>query len=335
MKHAYWWVNHKQTFKAELEGGYIWSPQRNKSGAYNQTYENLTKVRPGDVIISYASGVIKAIGIASGSAEEQGKPEEFGKKVGQNWSEHEGWLVPVEWVSLTSPLSPKAFIEQLAPLLPEKHSPLQVTGNGNQGCYLASVSLQLGRLVLHLARKSDAGSIDALEALIEDAEADEEVEKILSSSLQLTEKEQLIKARRGQGLFKLRVMALANRCLVTGVEDQRFLVASHIKPWKHSSDLERLDGHNGLLLAPHIDRLFDKGWISFTDTGSLLSTDEALTVLASWHVDPAVSVGQFTPTQAAYLSFHRSHVYKGQTTSGISETPQNPAPLQKKVSTQG
>ena len=56
----YWWVNHKQTYKAELEGGYIWSPKENQNGARNQTYINLTLVRPGDVVVSYAGAEIRA-----------------------------------------------------------------------------------------------------------------------------------------------------------------------------------------------------------------------------------------------------------------------------------
>lgn len=47
---GFWWVNHKQTFKAETEGGYIWSPKENQNGARNQTYVNLTLVQPGDLV---------------------------------------------------------------------------------------------------------------------------------------------------------------------------------------------------------------------------------------------------------------------------------------------
>jgi hypothetical protein len=35
--------------------------------------------------------------------------------------------------------------------------------------------------------------------------------------------------------------------------DHRFLVASHIKPWRLSDNSERLDGNNSLLLSPHVD----------------------------------------------------------------------------------
>ena len=47
------------------------------------------------------------------------------------------------------------------------------------------------------------------------------------------------------------------------------LNARHIKPWRDASDAERLDGANGLLLAPHIDHLFDEGCITFSSSQEL------------------------------------------------------------------
>ena len=44
-----------------------------------------------------------------------------------------------------------------------------------------------------------------------------------------TEKTSLVKARRGQGLFRQRVIALERRCRLTAVEDINHLRASHIK----------------------------------------------------------------------------------------------------------
>ena len=46
--------------------------------------------------------------------------------------------------------------------------------------------------------------------------------------------------------------------------------SSHIKPWCDSTNSERLNPENGLLLAAHIDALFDRGLISFEGGGSML-----------------------------------------------------------------
>jgi len=309
--YSFWWVNHKQTFDAEVEGGYIWSPKKNKNGHSNQTYENLTRVKRGDVVISYADQIIQAIGIATAIAIEQGKPKEFGHIVGENWSEHEGWLVSVEWTMLPHPLSPKSHIEQIAPLLPSKYSPLKANGKGNQGCYLAGISNELGERIVSLAGHKAVEAIDRGQELSEQLE-DGLVEKtIRDSDRNLTEVEQLIRARQGQGVFRQRVMAVEARCRVTGVADERFLIASHIKPWRKSDPQERLDGENGLMLAPHIDKLFDNGWVSFTDGGDLLVTDEAVAVLEAWSVSLALNVGPFTAKQCRYLSYHRQQVFRG------------------------
>jgi putative restriction endonuclease len=85
-----------------------------------------------------------------------------------------------------------------------------------------------------------------------------------------TDRKALIVARRGQGLFKQRVMQIENRCLVTGVNNPVHLVGSHCKPWRDSSNEERLDGENGLLLTPTIDHLFDRGFIGFENSGELI-----------------------------------------------------------------
>lgn len=307
---AYWWVNHKQTFKHEVEGGYVWSPKRNKNGGFNQFYENMSLVAPGDVIISYADTRIKAIGIATKSARNHEKPF-FGEGVGENWSAHEGWLIPVEWTLLPTAIRPKAHLDLIAPLLPEKYSPLLRNGDGSQACYLARISNELGELILSLARRADHASVGRVEDVAAQF-VDAAVEKtILESAMQPTEKEQLVKARQGQGLFRQRVMEIEKGCRITRVCDERFLVASHIKPWRDSSNEERLDGHNGLMLAPHVDRLFDKGWISFADNGHLLVSATALEILAAWHIDPERSVGSFSKQQRIYLGHHRDCIFVG------------------------
>src|SRR5687767_13810349 len=128
----YWWVNHKQTFVSEIEGGYIWSPKTEKNGARSQFYINLTRVKPGDIIFSYAYAKIMAIGVAIGAHQEDPKPEEFGT-IGSYWGDI-GWLVPIEWRPLHRRISPKEFKAQIVPLLPAMYSPLNVNGNGNQKC---------------------------------------------------------------------------------------------------------------------------------------------------------------------------------------------------------
>jgi len=81
----------------------------------------------------------------------------------------------------------------------------------------------------------------------------------------------LIDARLGQGAFRQSLMrAWGGRCAVTGVDVREVLRASHIKAWSQSTDAERLDPDNGLLLSAILDCLFDRRLISFTDEGEML-----------------------------------------------------------------
>ncbi len=121
-----------------------------------------------------------------------------------------------------------------------------------------------------------------------------------------TEKAQLIKARRGQGRFRQRVADIETECRLTGVTSLEHLRASHIKPWAVSSDAEKLDGHNGLLLAPHVDHLFDGGYISFADDGELLVSPVLKpSVLSAWAIDRKRNAGAFSAEQRGYLEYHR------------------------------
>lgn len=305
----FWWVNHKKTFAAELRGGYIWSPKVKANGAKNQTYDNLAETSPGDVVFSYANTAIRAVGIVSARAMEKSKPAEFGA-AGDSWADL-GWYVPIDWSRLDVPLSPKEHIDRIAPLLPTKHSPIRENGHGNESCYLASISNTLGELIMALVElqiPDFSGILSAFQQEVDDAKAERE---LLVQPIGETEKSQLIKARKGQGIFRLNVEQLESRCRLTHVADKRFLIASHIKPWARATNSERLDGYNGLLLAPHADRLFDRGWISFGDGGEvLLAASEIATVMLAWGLDPQRSVGAFSKRQSAYLAYHRERVLR-------------------------
>jgi hypothetical protein len=306
---SFWWVNHKQTGKVEVDEGYIWSPQKNNNGSANQTYVNLTRTAVGDIIFSYAGGRIAAIGKVIAKVQNQERPAEFGM-TGHQWDKS-GWLVRVQWQRLLSPLLPKNHLNLIVPLLPSKYSPIQANGNGNQGVYLAEISNQLGKVLLSLIELANNGISEAMDDIDITIAEDVQERDIELAPIANTQKRQLILARVGQGEFRINVQKVESKCRVTGLHDKSFLIASHIKPWKDSSNKERLDGHNGFLLSPHIDKLFDKGWISFSDQGRMLvSKEEIRDVLKIWFINSDISVGTFTDRQKEYLEYHRTKVFK-------------------------
>jgi len=92
-----------------------------------------------------------------------------------------------------------------------------------------------------------------------------EVEKIEETIVDKLERAQLYRARIGQGEYRKNLLALCPFCPITMVTDERLLIASHIKPWVISNATEKIDPLNGLMLTPTFDRLFDRGFLSFTD----------------------------------------------------------------------
>jgi hypothetical protein len=306
---AFWWVNHKQTRDHEVRGGYLWSPMRNANGSYNQTYENMTLVRPGDIVFSYAKGRIGAIGHVIEAASASPKPTEFGN-VGDYWA-NEGWLVGVYFSPAPTPLHPKAHIEAIGPMLPSRYSPIKRNGKGNQGCYLAGISDSLGHLLLALVNVDTLPNFAMASAFVHDAENVieilDDIHKIEGDvAIPETQRLQLAKARIGQGLFRKRVMLVDPRCRVTGVEDPRLLIASHIKPWRDASNADRINGYNGIMLSPHVDALFDERLISFEDDGRMLVHPSLRQdVLDRWSIDRHIHVEAFRAEQSPFLEHHR------------------------------
>jgi hypothetical protein len=304
----YWWVNQNQTYKFEVSGGFLWSPKTRADGGRNYFYECMQEIRPGDVVFSFCDTYIKAIGIAQKSAITSAKPE-F-RTAGSNWAD-EGWLVDVEFKEINSPIRPKDFMTKIIPLLAEKYAPLQTDGNGLQGVYLTEISSEFGELLGKLSSADLLAIQKDLSALV-DTESDYEINlEIEARNIEGDlEKIALVKSRRGQGIFKANVRMIEKTCRVTGVSNIKHLRASHIKPWTVSNDKEKIDGYNGLLLSPHVDHLFDRGFISFQESGDLLiSKSLNSTVLNRWSIDADRNVGKFELGHRSYLEYHRDMVF--------------------------
>ncbi|GAB4161574.1 MAG: HNH endonuclease [Planctomycetota bacterium] len=321
----YWWVNQNRTYAQEVRGGYLWSPQKKSNGAHNPFYEFLPfyefsrEVSPGDLVFSFAGTWIKAFGIARSHAYEAPKPAEFGS-AGRNWSQI-GWRIDVEFHE-SKGFRPADWIERLRPWLPERYSPLLRNGRGVQSIYLTELNQRLA-LVLADLLGPEVGALARMEKVREGIAVgpteeillwEEHLEQVIERHLSVgrTEKEALILARRGQGLFRRRVAERESRCRVTGVDRPEHLRASHLKPWRDCSNEERLDGDNGFLLTPSIDHLFDRGFISFDDDGRLLVSPVAhrpSLQRMGVEVEKELRVGSFASGQRRFLEFHRDEVF--------------------------
>lgn len=316
----YWWVNQNQTFRQERAGGYLWSPKRNSDGGRNPFYEFMRETAPGDLVLSFEGTFIRAVGVVQSYCYECPKPPEFGA-AGPNW-ENIGWKVDVHYYDLINQIRPADHMTAIQPRLPARYAPLQGTGRGLQGVYLTSVSENLmevfanliGRELRQLMQMNVAGDvIGSYGRAVAQWEEHLRDEIASDQTLNETEREQVIIARRGQGLFRENVQRLERACRVTSVDRPEHLRASHCKPWRDcKSSAERLNGENGLLLTPSIDHLFDRGFISFEDRGDLLISPVAHQLSLNKMGVPTserLNVGAFSEGQREFLEFHRNYVF--------------------------
>lgn len=159
----YWWVNQNKTHDQEQAGGYLWSPTANSNGAYNQFYENMKHVTPGDLVFCYWDRSLQAYGIVESPCYEAPRPTEFGE-AGRSWAAN-GHKVNVVFRPIEPPLVPKSHFSAIGPLLPEKYSPLhRSTGAGLQSVYLAELPEPLGLLLLSLAAQGKDAEANQREA---------------------------------------------------------------------------------------------------------------------------------------------------------------------------
>ena len=149
-----------------------------------------------------------------------------------------------------------------------------------------------------------------------DVESD--IDSILQDNhLSETEKSSLVKSRIGQGTFRQKLLSYWSACAVTGFKDTGLLVASHIKPWRSSSNAERLNPFNGLLLTPNLDKAFDAGLITFDVSGSitlstLLTEPHKLGITADMRVVLAEQ-------HESFMSCHRHEVFKPRKSKPIKQ----------------
>lgn len=294
----------------------MWSPKLNSKGKHIRPYDLMRKLVPGDIVFSYANALLKAVGVVKSYCYEYPKPTEFGL-AGQNWS-NAGWRVDVEYKEINEPVRTIDYIENLRPFLPSKHSPLKSRSGYANESYLFSITKEFSLALAHLLDRWVVELVrgDYLMEVSQDrsyenlSDWEDRVERQIftDDTIVETDKYALVLARRGQGRFREKLLTLERACRLTGVDKPSHLIASHTKPWRDSTNSERLDPENGFMLTPTVDHLFDKGFISFEDNGDLLVSPVAhkpSLKKMKIPVDEIANVGQFSSGQKKYLDWHR------------------------------
>jgi predicted restriction endonuclease len=93
---------------------------------------------------------------------------------------------------------------------------------------------------------------------------------------------------------------------LTGITEPALLRASHIVPWADSTDEQRLDVYNGVLLSALWDAAFDGGLISFADDGTVLVSDQVgEAARAALGITPTTRIFGLRDQHRVNLAVHR------------------------------
>lgn len=255
----FYWVNVGLTINEVLSGNFLWAPQHTitQSGReqHLEHWDNVATVKTGDLIFCCHSQRISHLARAVKDSYWAPRPP---SRSFSEWNAG-GHRVDVELIELKTPVLRDEVSAEFMSRFDERTSPPLFTSVGTlKQIYMAHLPQDAGTYLLELSQ-----IIERFEDALVIHGGNGKVSK--------TTRDAIVKARVGQGKFRADLLKMwSNQCSLTGLANTDLLVASHIHAWSMSTNEERIDPNNGLLLAPHIDRVFDRGLISFDRDGRLL-----------------------------------------------------------------
>lgn len=183
--------------------------------------------------------------------------------------------------------------------------------------YISAMRLDYnGQTMFYLKLFADFEEIEKRKTFIENYGAIKQDEETFYGVREepVAPKPQIRYVREGQDEYRRKLLEECPFCPITMINEESLLIASHIKPWAVSNSKERIDPNNGFILSPLYDKLFDRGYITFSD-------DKRVSI-SNWlsrQVKERIGIKekqmfQFLPmndARAKYLDYHRETVFKG------------------------
>ena len=172
--------------------------------------------------------------------------------------------------------------------------------------YLAILKLEddLGNFLFYFRPFVDYHGEEIVKSELHDIENDKKLTSL--------ERENIVRSRIGQGKYREKLLEDCPFCPITLVNDERLLVASHIKPWVKSENQEKIDPKNGFMFTPTYDKLFDRGFITFEDDGTMQVSpwispinQKRLNIYSGKKVEKLPTTGR-----EKYLKYHRENIFK-------------------------
>ena len=286
----------------EKEYNIISTKVLDKSGNTPHSWKRMEEVQEGDVIFHVVQGEVVAVSAAKSNFSVAPKPYEQ--------ANDKAYIVPTCYEPLETAVSIKANWSSLAPLMPYKYAAFQPNGDGNQG-YLYPCNEPLALKILELISDANVYNerYEQLQFAIEDIEST--TRDTLTPLLVDSESKAKAKMRKYEAKFADKLAPLwSNTCAVCDIQLEPMLCSTYAKPWKDSTDDERIDPFNGLLLCCNHSALYKEGYIAFDGTGKI-------------HIAPELSpndYGQYgihikvritrQPEHKPYIKWHKKHIFK-------------------------
>jgi hypothetical protein len=295
---SFFWVNLGTSYKEVAANKFLWAPAytigENGKKKTNAGWDSVQEVKAGDVIFCHLSGNIIYVAVALKDAYSAKRPA---TRTYDQWKE-DGFQIDVDLTLLTPAVSVAGFKPTLIAIHNQNCSPALFTKDGGTAQqYMVRLPLGAGALIL-----SYLGDMEI--NVCEKSSARRKGGKLTKGS----NRETVTQARVGQGQFRDDVLSMwKNTCPVTSLSKPELLVASHIVPWSLSNETEKIDPNNGFPFSPSVDKLFDKGYISFDDNGHMLIKTSAIDShdLKLLGLLPGAKIPGINKQQKAYLAMHR------------------------------
>ncbi|HGM5285047.1 TPA: HNH endonuclease [Serratia liquefaciens] len=290
---SFFWVNIGSSFNEVKEQNFLWAPQygMNKHGKKFSyaSWETVKDVKAGDIIFCNKDREIIYVAIATADADDAPRPP---NRSFDKW-EREGTRVDVDLTVLEHPIDILQFRDTFMAAFNELSRPTVFAENGFcTQTYMCEIPEAAAKLIASFINDNISIDFNKQTATVKEARG--------------STKAAVIQARVGHGPYRDKLFKKwGGKCAVTGIALESILTASHIVSWSISNDKEKVDPYNGFPLIPNLDRLFDRGMISFDDNGHLLHKKEFASLLSNLKIPLDSKIDRLFGENKKYLKRHR------------------------------
>lgn len=284
------------TYEEEKLLSCLWAPKLNKAGHEEHHHRRLLEADIGDQVVHLENRKIRAISKVKCKAYDCECPKEFNRP---DWSK-DGRKVDLNLTEFDNPINVDSIFNKIKDNLPEKYSPFNVHGGGNQGYFY-----EIGAKVFNIILNTDFDEGENISDNLEQSTSSPTGSSTLSS-VALNRR-----SSSWQNFFKKKLFKLwSAECVITKVKNKNLLIGAHIKPWSKSNDTEKIDEYNGLLLAPGPDKIFELGLISFEDNGKIIISSQLSNEdLTKLNINKNLILN-FKDEHKKYIKYHREIKFK-------------------------